>query len=80
MCCSVLVVLCGYVWTRTFIETVLKEKLRNNLVSVWASLNLHDAVCSLMFSKKPLGPSQNTCIYTEIDEHTCTLFTNLGNF
>ncbi|MED6237062.1 hypothetical protein ATANTOWER_018321 [Ataeniobius toweri] len=28
-------------------------------------LGLHDAVCSGMFSDKPLRSSQNSCIYTE---------------
>ena len=31
---------------------------------------LHDAVCSLMFSNKPLRLSQNSCIYTKIRLHT----------
>ncbi|MED6243037.1 hypothetical protein ATANTOWER_013959 [Ataeniobius toweri] len=33
-------------------------------------LGLHDAICSLMFSNKPVRPSQNIWIYTEIELHT----------
>ena len=61
----------------------------NNLILLYSSQQLypelsgelpglHDAVCSAMFSDKPLRPSQNRCIYTEIILHTWTLFANYG--
>ncbi|MEQ2239756.1 hypothetical protein ILYODFUR_007784 [Ilyodon furcidens] len=47
-------------------------KLHQNIITGLSAvfLNFVDAVYSLMFSKKPLKPSQNSWIYTEIRLHT----------
>ena len=37
-------------------------------------LGLHDAICSLVYSNKPLKPSQNSCIHTETKLPTAGLY------